>query len=385
MSGTRDDEAPIAAIILAAGRSSRMGAFKPLLPFGGRTVIESVMGGMAEGGASPILVVTGHNSEALTPIVAQAGGRTVFNPDHAKGGMMASVRAGIAALGPDVDGCLMLPADLPLIRPATIVRILTTARRTGAELIHPTFRGRRGHPPFISRALFGEILDGGEETRLSDILARHRDAAVALAVIDSGIVADMDGPDDYRRLLAASAHRRHPDAAECEAMLDAIGTPEPVRAHCRAVAALALEMAGRLVEAGTPVDPDLVRAGALTHDIAKGEADHPAAGARLVEGFGFPATAAVVAVHRDIEFAPEDRPDEAAVVHLADKLIRGERRVNLDERFAANAARFADDQVALGALCRRRASADAILAALERAVGPLALARASTISSADGR
>ena len=171
------------------------------------------------------------------------------------------------------------------------------------------------------------------------------------------------------RLVAALAHHHVPDAEECEAILDVAAAPEPVRRHCRAVAALATRLARQLNEAGVPLEAHLVRAAALVHDIAKGRPDHAEAGAALVREFGFPGVADVVAQHMSIAF--DGKIDESAVVYLADKLIQGEVPVRLETRFAPAFTRFAGDAGALASARQRYADAEAILSAVESWIGPL--------------
>ncbi len=361
-----DPAGAIAAIVLAAGYSSRMGAFKPLLPFGGRTVIGHVVANLREAGLRQIHAVTGCHADLLAPELAALGVTAVHNANFAAG-MFASVQAGVASLPAAIEGFLLLPVDVPLVRASTIARILRAA--ANAPIVHPTFRGERGHPPYIGRALFPEILGSSGEGGLRSILAQHEHEAVSAAVFDRGCLLDMDSPQDYRRLLAEREHRHAPDPDECEAMLEAAAAPEPVRRHCRAVAALATHLAQRLKDAGQPMDVCLVQAAALVHDIAKGQPDHAEAGAALVREFGFPSTAGVAARHHTYAFA--GHTDEAAVVYLADKLIEGEARVSLAARFAPAFARFANDPAALAGAMRRYADAQAILSALEARIGPV--------------
>ena len=169
----------------------------------------------------------------------------VHNAKFAEG-MFTSVQAGVASLPAGIEGFLLLPVDVPLIRASTVRRVLDKAAATRAPIVHPTFRGERGHPPFIGRALFGEILESDGEGGLRAILARHEREAASVAVFDRGCLQDMDCPEDYRRLVAALAHHHVPDAEECEAMLEAAAAPGPVRRHCRAVAALATRIARQL-------------------------------------------------------------------------------------------------------------------------------------------
>ena len=292
----RNPAAKTAAIVLAAGFSSRMGAFKPLLPFGERTLVGHVVNNLRVAGVQRIHVVTGFEAETLAPELTRLGVTRAHNPDFAAG-MFSSVRAGVASLPADVDAFLLAPVDVPLMRPSTIARVLRAAATRDSAIVYPTFRGKRGHPPLVRRALFAEILDSDGDGGLRALLARHEETASEVAVFDWGCLVDMDRRDDYRLLAAALAGRAVPDVAECETMFDAASTPEATRRHGRAVAALATRLARRLQAAGEAIDPDLARAAALVHDIAKGRRRHAEAGAALLREFGFPEVAAPVARH----------------------------------------------------------------------------------------
>ncbi|MDC7785224.1 NTP transferase domain-containing protein [Rhodoplanes sp. TEM] len=362
----------VAAVVLAAGRSTRMGAFKPLLPFGGAaTVLDHVVGRLRAAGIDRIHVVVGHKADETTKAAARLGAVAVRNPDVDRG-MFSSVQVGIGSLPIGVAGCLLLPVDIPLLRATTLARIAAAAVETGAAILHPAFRGVRGHPPFIAAALFDTIGRADPGGSLRGVLEAHeaaRPSAVReLVVFDRGSLRDMDHPADYRCLVAALAHDRAPDPEECEAMLDAAATGASVRAHGRAVAALAVTLAERLVAAGLRLDVDLVRAGALVHDIAKGRDHHAETGAAMLRAFGFPEVARIVARHMEIAFDGETL-DEAVIVHLADKLVAGERRVTLAERFAPGLARFRDDPAAIAGARRRLATAEAILDAVVLRLG----------------
>jgi len=358
----------IAAIVLAAGFSSRMGVFKPLLAFGERTVTAHVVAILRDAGVRHIHVVTGCQAELMRVELAALGVTRAHNANFAEG-MFTSVQAGVASLQAGIEGFLLLPVDVPLIRASTVRRVLGKAATAGVPIVHPVYRGSRGHPPFIGRALFDEILESDGNGGLRAILTRHGQEAASVTVFDRGCLLDMDNPEDYRRLLAALPHHHAPDADECEAMLEAAATPGPIRRHCHAVAALATHIARQLNDAGQPLDVDLVQAAALVHDIAKGRPHHAKAGAALVREFGFLCVAEVVARHMTIDF--DGRIDESALVYLADKLIQGEAPVPLDARFTPALARYAGDTGALAGAMRRYADAVAILSAVESRIGPL--------------
>ncbi len=357
-----DDKDGVAAVVLAAGWSSRMGAFKPLLPFGEGTVLSHVIGVLRRAGIVRIHVVIGHRAEIMVPVLQQLAVVGIVNSDFAVG-MSGSATVGISSLPDRIEGCLLLPVDLPLLRAESIDRIVRSAVTSGAPIVHPTFRGQRGHPPFVRRSLFPQILAAITEEGLCVVLDRFEPEAREVAVFDRGCLSDMDTPEDHRRLLEMLAHHHLPDAEECEAMMAAADAGEAVRRHCRAVADLAVSMAMRLEEAGVELDVDLARAAALVHDIAKGRPHHAQAGAEIVTEFGYPKIAEVVARHMSIDFG-DRRIDEGAVVYLADKLIQGESRVSLEQRFAPAVSRWSEDPFALAGVRKRWADAEAIFQAV---------------------
>lgn len=122
----------------------------------------------------------------------------------------------------------------------------------------------------------------------------------------------------------------YPDDTGCRQLFQLCGTPEPVIAHGQAVARCAAELAQQL---SFPVDAQLLAAACLLHDLTRGTPEHPRSGAQVLAQAGYPALAEVVAVHHDL---PAEAGAEACLLYLADKLVQGERRVSLEERFLAS-------------------------------------------------
>lgn len=355
-------------MVLAAGYSSRMNGFKPLLPLGGVPALEAAMRLFREAGLEEILVVVGHRAEELRPLVERAGARAVLNP-HFDQGMFTSVRAGAAALPATVAACFVLPVDTPLVRPQTIRQMAAAFER--GRILYPVFAGQRGHPPLVA----ADILREAETSSgpLSALLALHAKDAGDLAVADEAIHLDMDTAGDYARLCDLAPGRAIPSVAECEAILASVAVPEARLAHSRAVAALALRVSSALAGHGTVLDRRLINAGGLLHDLAKGRPHHAQAGAAHLRSLGFARVAAIVEAHMDLDFS-RGQLDEAALVFLADKLIRGTTPVSLEERFATALDRFRDDPAALAAARRRLATAQSVAGAVEAKLGhPLAI------------
>lgn len=354
----------LAALILAAGYSSRMGRFKALLPMGGQSIIARVVLTFRQAGIERISVVTGHDAEQLEPLLHDLGVGAVPNPDY-KRGMYSSVQAGVASLPADVDACFLLPVDIPLVRPATIEMLAARYLPERPTITYPRFNGRRGHPPLISRALFAEILAGNGDGGLRALLQNHQSTATDVDVLDEGVVLDMDTPEDYEQLASLALRRHLPTPAECEAILATRPTSESLRRHGRAVTAVARTMATKLAARGVAIDLNLVLAASLLHDIAKGQPGRAEVGAALVEGLGYPAVADVIRQHMSMTF-DSSTANEAAIIFLADKLVSKDRRVSLEERYRPSFERFRDQPEALQGATRRYETARAILALVER-------------------
>lgn len=358
---------PFAAVVPAAGLSSRMGRLKALLSFGEVTALERVVGLFVSSGVSDVRVVVGYAADRLDPVLRSLGVSSVPNRDYPLG-MFTSVVAGVRSLDPGVEAFFFLPVDIPLVRPATIRRLLDAWTGDRNEVLHPTLDGRRGHPPLVGGAHIPGIAAWNGQGGLGGYLRDQ--AAREIPVPDRFMEMDMDTPEDYRNALAEWVRFAVPDAAECRALRNHVAqTPEPVGAHCLAVASVAETLGRALVDAGAHLDLALLAAAARLHDIRRGEPNHAEAGAELLRRHGFPAVADLVARHMDLE-PREGRPvNEAELLFLADKLVEGDRRVTLEDRFEAKLERFRDDPEARAAVLRRLEQTLAAKARVERTAG----------------
>ena len=364
----------LAAVVPAAGKSSRMGRFKPLLPLGAETVLARSVRAFRAAGVERVVVVTGHRADEVAAEARRAGAEVVHNPDHEQG-MFTSIRAGVLALGDEADHFFVLPADIPLVRPET-VRLLAEAHMArDALLTCPTFLGERGHPPLLHRNLIPLVLahdgHGGLRTVLETVEAREPDRVLDLACADAGVLADLDRLEDYEAALAR-VNTSHPLPGECRALWEMYETPEPVRGHCRAVGGAAGRMV-RAVNAARPepqrLSEDLAVGAALVHDLAKGRPDHARAAADILRKHGFPVAADIVAAHPDLELAQDAPLTEREIVFLADKYVQGDRLVPLESRYQAKLEKYGADPEVRTAIQGRRERAETVRDRVEAATG----------------
>lgn len=184
-------------IVLAAGRSLRMGAPKAELELGGRTFLRRAVDALRDGGCRSVVVVVGRRRDAA--VAAEEGVVYTLNADPGSQ-QIDSLRIGLHALPADAAAAAVLPVDIPAVHPRTVRRLITDFAAGGALVVRPTHDGRAGHPTIFARALFHELsapgLPRGAETVLMAHAARIRDVAVD----DPGILLDVNTPADLERL-----------------------------------------------------------------------------------------------------------------------------------------------------------------------------------------
>ena len=173
-----------------------MGAFKPLLPFGNKTVIECCIDYLREGGVEEIVVVLGHRANDIRRQVS--GVKFALNPDPDTP-MGASIAAGVRELPATAEATLITLVDHPAIPPAVVSTLLETWKR-GARLVIPTWQGRGGHPVLIDLSFKAELLNLPASGGLRALFEAHRSEATRVPVASPFIARDMDTWDDYTSL-----------------------------------------------------------------------------------------------------------------------------------------------------------------------------------------
>jgi molybdenum cofactor cytidylyltransferase len=188
----------ISAILLAAGRSHRMGAFKPLLPFGDRTVIESCIGSLRAADVPDIIVVVGHRAEEIRERLRALSLDFAVNADP-DSEMGVSIGRGVEQVSNSARALIIALVDHPAV-PAATIKVLIDEWRRGARLVQPEHEGHGGHPVLIDLAYRNELLALDPEGGLRSLFAAHRDQVKRVPVESPYVARDMDTWEDYRRL-----------------------------------------------------------------------------------------------------------------------------------------------------------------------------------------
>jgi CTP:molybdopterin cytidylyltransferase MocA len=332
----------LSAVIPAAGFSSRMHQYKPLLKFGGKPMVEVVIRLFQGCGIADIIVVTGHNHSLLEPLIKKTGARSVLNPDF-ETGMLDSIQKGVGQISQVSQGFFLLPVDIPAIRPATIQTLVSAFQKTPGKIIIPEFEQTSGHPPLIPARLIPKIIGMDSDSNMGKLLFRQKAHLVRQPVYDRGILLDADTKEAYETLVRKYQYMKIPDREECWSIIRSVLPEETtIQSHLNLVADIALRLV-RAFEKGrsqkgkkkscTGLDKNLIQAAALLHDIKRKEKNHAQVGSRFIKSLGFPQVAGIVAEHMTIE--PGDLITEKEIVYFADKLCNGVRvEADYAQRFA---------------------------------------------------
>jgi len=191
----------LAAAILSAGESRRMGTPKALLPYRGSTFLQH------------LIEVTRHPRIGLTRIVLGAGAdvirdtlrldkaSVVINDDWEKG-QLSSIQAAVRSLAAaGTEGMILCPVDHPLVSASLVARLIEEFDSSGKLVALPTYKGRRGHPLIFRASLYDELLQASATVGASQVVWAHRDEVLEVATDEEGIILNLNDPDTLRKAL----------------------------------------------------------------------------------------------------------------------------------------------------------------------------------------
>jgi molybdenum cofactor cytidylyltransferase len=200
----------IPAIVLAAGKSSRMGRLKANLPVSTNpgnkeTFLRLIVRTLLDAGIDDVVIVLGHEMDAVLRNFTESGlpARFVENADYASG-QLSSLVAGLRVVDrPGVAATLITLVDIPFVSAATVRAVVDCYHRTQVAIVRPVRAGRHGHPMLVDRSLFDELRHTDPRAGARPVIRAHATIEGDVEVDDEGAFADIDTPEDYQRALSA--------------------------------------------------------------------------------------------------------------------------------------------------------------------------------------
>jgi molybdenum cofactor cytidylyltransferase len=187
----------LSAILLAAGKSQRMGKLKQLMPFGKSTIIEQAIDNLLSSAVDETIVVVGYRAEEIEKTIAARAVKIAVNPDYPQG-MSTSIIAGLKLVSSQAQAVMLALGDQPLVDSQTINRLIAEFSRHDKGIAVPTYKGKRGHPVIFAIKYKPELLKLKGDIGAREIIRHHPDDVLEVAVASESVIADIDTRDDYR-------------------------------------------------------------------------------------------------------------------------------------------------------------------------------------------
>jgi molybdenum cofactor cytidylyltransferase len=196
----------VAALVLAAGQSRRMGRDNKLLAaVDGQALVSHMVDAALASRADPVIVVTGHQADQVRAALGDRPVQLVHNPASADG-LSTSLKAGLAALPEEVEGVLVALGDMPRIRAAQIDRLIAAFNpHEGRAIVVPTVRGKRGNPVLFATRFLPEMSQIGGDVGARHLIGEHDELVVEIEMEDDAALVDIDTPEALSALLAAGS------------------------------------------------------------------------------------------------------------------------------------------------------------------------------------
>lgn len=210
----------VSAVVLAAGTSRRMGTPKQLLWIEGKPILEHTLANVRESDVNEIVLVLGFAADAVKREVSTQGLKVVYNEAYQQG-MGTSLRSGLAAVDPESNAALIVLGDQPFVRATTLNKLIECHQSSKPQIVIPLYKGFRGNPVLLDRAVFPELADLSGDVGCRAIFGNHTEGICKLPVDDVGVLLDIDSPEDVQKINQTRTEPGRFGAAALETREDA--------------------------------------------------------------------------------------------------------------------------------------------------------------------
>ena len=334
----------INGLIVAAGLSSRMNDFKPLMKIDGKPLILNTINSLRQSNIEDITVVVGHRKDDLKDLLKNENVNIVFNENYKTTSMYDSFKLGLKEIYNKCDALVFLPGDVGFTSKYTVDLLMKEISKNEKKIIYPTYENEIGHPPIISSKCFEYLLNYDGNEGLKGGMKHFYQESMKISTPDKFILFDIDYKEDFNKVKNSYENREYLSYEEALYLLNYFDLPNHIVRHCQMVEKIAVDLSETINKYENCIDVNLIKSAALLHDIKRLEKEHAKKGAKLLSDLGYHKISSLVKNHMKLESHMEDEINEMSILYFADKLVIEDKFTSIENRFEEKFKEYALDE-----------------------------------------
>ncbi|WP_455538887.1 DVU_1551 family NTP transferase [Terrisporobacter sp.] len=336
----------INGLIVAAGLSSRMKDFKPLMKIDNKQLILHTINSLKQSGIEDITIIVGYRKDDLEELLKNEKVNIIFNENFKTTSMYDSFKLGLKKIYKKCDAIAFLPGDVGFVSKYTMDLLIKEINKNENKIVYPTYKNKVGHPPIISAKCFDYLLNYNGNQGLKGGMECFKKESIKISTPDKFILFDMDYKEDFNKVKNSYENREILSYEDCINLLDYFDLPKSIVKHCEKVKEICIDLSEAINKYENCINIDLIKSAALLHDIKRLEKEHDKKGAKLLKDLGYDNISLLVKYHMKLENYMEDEINEKSILYFADKLVIGDEFENIEKRFAEKIKKYdADDAI----------------------------------------
>ena len=323
----------IGGLIVAAGLSSRMNDFKPLMKVENKPLIINTINSLRQSGIEDITIVVGYRGKDIEQCVKDENVNIIYNENYNNSFMYDSFKIGLREVASNCDAVAFIPGDIGFVSKYTVDLLIKELESTESKIVQPKYKNEVGHPPIISSQCFDYLLTYEGEGGLKGGMNHFEEESLYISTPDKFILFDMDTKEDFIRVKRDYESRQNLSYEDCKYLLKYFNVSENIISHSEKVKNICTDLGQSINKYKNILNIELVKSAAMLHDIKRHEKNHSKEGAHLLKDLGYEQIASIVETHMKIDNEMENNINENTILYYCDKLAIEDKFVDIDKRF----------------------------------------------------
>lgn len=334
----------ISGLIVAAGLSSRMNDFKPLMKIDNKPLIINTINSLRKSGIEDVNIVVGYRGQDIENCVKNENVNIIYNKDYNNTFMYDSFKLGLKEIKDNCDAIVFLPGDVGFVSKYTINLLIKEINKCESKIVYPMYKNTIGHPPIISSRCFEYLLNYNGENGLKGGIDYFVQESKKIETPDKFILCDMDYKEDFYKVKYDFENRQILSYEDCIYLLYYFNVSDSIINHGKKVKEICEDLSNLINKNKNIINMNLIKSASILHDIKRQEKNHSDVGADLLESLGYEQIASIVRSHMKIKKEMEDVINENTILYYGDKLVIEDEFVDLNKRFEDKLNKYKNDK-----------------------------------------